>query len=114
MCGIPAVGTQARRTQESEADVMVARDVRPDQNSASVFERWTGIPAGRMLEGERTRLCDGNQFAQTVSLAKTKRQGRVERVRRAKVLRRSDEHVPWQLPVSWPTGVVKPNVEPKL
>jgi ATP-dependent Clp protease ATP-binding subunit ClpB len=29
--------------------------VRPDQ-IASVVERWTGIPAGRMLEGERDKL----------------------------------------------------------
>jgi len=34
---------------------MVEEAVRPDQ-IASVVERWTGIPAGRMLEGERDKL----------------------------------------------------------
>ncbi|MEM6938812.1 MAG: ATP-dependent chaperone ClpB [Pseudomonadota bacterium] len=41
---------------ESHADeMMVEEAVRPDQ-IASVVERWTGIPAGKMLEGERDKL----------------------------------------------------------
>ena len=35
--------------------MMVEEAVRPDQ-IASVVERWTGIPAGKMLEGERDKL----------------------------------------------------------
>ncbi|MEM6889024.1 MAG: ATP-dependent chaperone ClpB [Pseudomonadota bacterium] len=38
-----------------DSDVMVEEAVRPEQ-IASVVERWTGIPAGRMLEGEREKL----------------------------------------------------------
>ncbi|WP_298841698.1 ATP-dependent chaperone ClpB [uncultured Roseobacter sp.] len=38
-----------------DSDVMVEEAVRPEQ-IASVVERWTGIPAGRMLEGERDKL----------------------------------------------------------
>ncbi|WP_299859713.1 ATP-dependent chaperone ClpB [uncultured Roseobacter sp.] len=38
-----------------ETDVLVEEAVRPDQ-IASVVERWTGIPAGKMLEGERDKL----------------------------------------------------------
>ncbi|MEM9578914.1 MAG: ATP-dependent chaperone ClpB [Pseudomonadota bacterium] len=36
-------------------DLMVEEAVRPEQ-IASVVERWTGIPAGKMLEGERDKL----------------------------------------------------------
>jgi ATP-dependent Clp protease ATP-binding subunit ClpB len=35
--------------------MMVEEAVRPEQ-IASVVERWTGIPAGKMLEGEREKL----------------------------------------------------------
>ena len=35
--------------------MMVEEAVRPEQ-IASVVERWTGIPAGKMLEGERDKL----------------------------------------------------------
>ena len=38
-----------------DGDVMVEEAVRPEQ-IASVVERWTGIPAGKMLEGEREKL----------------------------------------------------------
>jgi ATP-dependent Clp protease ATP-binding subunit ClpB len=38
-----------------ENDLMVEEAVRPEQ-IASVVERWTGIPAGKMLEGERDKL----------------------------------------------------------
>ena len=52
---IPQLERKLGEAEESEADVMVAEAVRPDQ-IASVVERWTGIPAGRMLEGERDKL----------------------------------------------------------
>ncbi len=38
-----------------DGDLMVEEAVRPEQ-IASVVERWTGIPAGKMLEGERDKL----------------------------------------------------------
>ncbi|MDW3224150.1 MAG: ATP-dependent chaperone ClpB [Paracoccaceae bacterium] len=38
-----------------EGDMLVEEAVRPEQ-IASVVERWTGIPAGKMLEGERDKL----------------------------------------------------------
>ena len=40
---------------ENSNEKMVEEAVRPDQ-IASVVERWTGIPAGKMLEGEREKL----------------------------------------------------------
>ncbi|MBP0484399.1 ATP-dependent chaperone ClpB [Sagittula salina] len=40
---------------EGADEMMVEEAVRPDQ-IASVVERWTGIPAGKMLEGERDKL----------------------------------------------------------
>ena len=52
---IPDLERQLGEAEESETDVMVEEAVRPDQ-IASVVERWTGIPAGRMLEGERDKL----------------------------------------------------------
>jgi ATP-dependent Clp protease ATP-binding subunit ClpB len=52
---IPQLERQLGEAEESETDVMVEEAVRPDQ-IASVVERWTGIPAGRMLEGERDKL----------------------------------------------------------
>ena len=38
-----------------DGDVMVEEAVRPEQ-IASVVERWTGNPAGKLLEGEREKL----------------------------------------------------------
>ncbi|WP_299735451.1 ATP-dependent chaperone ClpB [uncultured Roseobacter sp.] len=38
-----------------DSDMLVEEAVRPEQ-IASVVERWTGIPAGKMLEGEREKL----------------------------------------------------------
>ncbi|WP_298968315.1 ATP-dependent chaperone ClpB [uncultured Roseobacter sp.] len=38
-----------------DSDMLVEEAVRPEQ-IASVVERWTGIPAGKMLEGERDKL----------------------------------------------------------
>ncbi len=52
---IPQLERKLGEAEENEADVMVEEAVRPDQ-IASVVERWTGIPAGRMLEGERDKL----------------------------------------------------------
>ena len=52
---IPQLERKLGEAENSEADVMVEEAVRPDQ-IASVVERWTGIPAGRMLEGERDKL----------------------------------------------------------
>ncbi len=52
---IPQLERQLGEAEENEADMMVEEAVRPDQ-IASVVERWTGIPAGRMLEGERDKL----------------------------------------------------------
>ncbi|WP_417525129.1 ATP-dependent chaperone ClpB [Marinovum sp.] len=53
---IPQLEKQLSEAEEQEQDgVMVEEAVRPDQ-IASVVERWTGIPAGKMLEGERDKL----------------------------------------------------------
>jgi ATP-dependent Clp protease ATP-binding subunit ClpB len=52
---IPQLERQLGEAEENETDMMVEEAVRPDQ-IASVVERWTGIPAGRMLEGERDKL----------------------------------------------------------
>jgi ATP-dependent Clp protease ATP-binding subunit ClpB len=52
---IPQLERQLGEVEDNDTDVMVEEAVRPDQ-IASVVERWTGIPAGRMLEGERDKL----------------------------------------------------------
>ena len=53
---IPGLEKQlAEAEQAEESGMMVEEAVRPDQ-IASVVERWTGIPAGKMLEGEREKL----------------------------------------------------------
>ena len=52
---IPQLEKQLNEAEDAESDVMVEEAVRPDQ-IASVVERWTGIPAGKMLEGEREKL----------------------------------------------------------
>ncbi|MEP2470523.1 ATP-dependent chaperone ClpB [Roseobacter sp.] len=53
---IPALEKQLGLAEErGDGDVLVEEAVRQDQ-IASVVERWTGIPAGRMLEGERDKL----------------------------------------------------------
>ncbi len=53
---IPQLEKQLGEAEGREdSDVMVAEAVRPEQ-IASVVERWTGIPAGKMLEGERDKL----------------------------------------------------------
>ncbi|WP_375229753.1 ATP-dependent chaperone ClpB [Roseobacter sp. S98] len=53
---IPQLEKQLEEAEShDDSDVMVEEAVRPEQ-IASVVERWTGIPAGRMLEGERDKL----------------------------------------------------------
>ncbi|MGJ8627084.1 MAG: ATP-dependent chaperone ClpB [Sulfitobacter sp.] len=52
---IPQLERDLETAESREDGVMVEEAVRPDQ-IASVVERWTGIPAGKMLEGERDKL----------------------------------------------------------
>ncbi|NNE52580.1 MAG: ATP-dependent chaperone ClpB [Sulfitobacter sp.] len=52
---IPELEKQLEAAESREEGVMVEEAVRPEQ-IASVVERWTGIPAGKMLEGERDKL----------------------------------------------------------
>ncbi|MGJ8545646.1 MAG: ATP-dependent chaperone ClpB [Sulfitobacter sp.] len=52
---IPQLEKELEAAESREDDMLVEEAVRPDQ-IASVVERWTGIPAGRMLEGERDKL----------------------------------------------------------
>ncbi len=52
---IPQLERELLDAESQEDDMMVEEAVRPDQ-IASVVERWTGIPAGKMLEGERDKL----------------------------------------------------------
>jgi ATP-dependent Clp protease ATP-binding subunit ClpB len=52
---IPELEKELEAAESREDGMMVEEAVRPDQ-IASVVERWTGIPAGKMLEGERDKL----------------------------------------------------------
>ncbi len=53
---IPQLEKQLEDAEGRETGgLMVEEAVRPEQ-IASVVERWTGIPAGKMLEGERDKL----------------------------------------------------------
>ena len=53
---IPELEKQLETAESVGSDgVMVEEAVRPEQ-IAQVVERWTGIPAGKMLEGERDKL----------------------------------------------------------
>ena len=52
---IPQLEKELAEAEGRDDDKMVEEAVRPDQ-IASVVERWTGIPAGKMLEGERDKL----------------------------------------------------------
>jgi ATP-dependent Clp protease ATP-binding subunit ClpB len=52
---IPQLEKELEAAESREEGMMVEETVRPDQ-IASVVERWTGIPAGKMLEGERDKL----------------------------------------------------------
>ncbi|WP_370399167.1 ATP-dependent chaperone ClpB [Sulfitobacter sp. JB4-11] len=52
---IPELEKALEAAEGQEDEMMVEEAVRPDQ-IAGVVERWTGIPAGKMLEGERDKL----------------------------------------------------------
>ncbi|MCX7557931.1 ATP-dependent chaperone ClpB [Sulfitobacter sp. F26204] len=52
---IPQLEKDLQEAEARDEGMMVEEAVRPDQ-IASVVERWTGIPAGKMLEGERDKL----------------------------------------------------------
>jgi ATP-dependent Clp protease ATP-binding subunit ClpB len=52
---IPQLEKDLEAAESREDGMMVEEAVRPEQ-IASVVERWTGIPAGKMLEGEREKL----------------------------------------------------------
>lgn len=52
---IPQLERDLEAAEGREDDMLVEEAVRPDQ-IARVVERWTGIPAGKMLEGERDKL----------------------------------------------------------
>ena len=52
---IPQLEKELEAAEQRDEGMMVEEAVRPDQ-IASVVERWTGIPAGKMLEGERDKL----------------------------------------------------------
>lgn len=52
---IPQLEKELEAAESRDEGMMVEEAVRPDQ-IASVVERWTGIPAGKMLEGERDKL----------------------------------------------------------
>jgi ATP-dependent Clp protease ATP-binding subunit ClpB len=52
---IPQLERELVEAESRDEGMMVEEAVRPDQ-IASVVERWTGIPAGKMLEGERDKL----------------------------------------------------------
>ena len=52
---IPQLEKELEAAESREDGMMVEEAVRPEQ-IASVVERWTGIPAGKMLEGEREKL----------------------------------------------------------
>ncbi len=52
---IPQLEKDLEAAESREEGVMVEEAVRPEQ-IANVVERWTGVPAGKMLEGERDKL----------------------------------------------------------
>ncbi len=52
---IPQLEKELEAAESRDDGMMVEEAVRPDQ-IAAVVERWTGIPAGKMLEGERDKL----------------------------------------------------------
>jgi ATP-dependent Clp protease ATP-binding subunit ClpB len=52
---IPGLEKELAAAETAEGDVMVEEAVRPEQ-IAEVVERWTGIPTGKLLEGERDKL----------------------------------------------------------
>ena len=52
---IPQLEKELQAAETRDEGMMVEEAVRPDQ-IAGVVERWTGVPAGKMLEGERDKL----------------------------------------------------------
>ena len=52
---IPALETELEKRTTPEREAMVKEHVGPDE-IAQVVSAWTGIPAGRMLEGESAKL----------------------------------------------------------
>ena len=52
---IPGLEKKLAESESGDGALMVEEAVRPEQ-IAEVVERWTGIPTGRMLEGEREKL----------------------------------------------------------
>lgn len=52
---IPDLEKRLGESEGPEGDVMVEEAVLPE-HIASVVERWTGVPMGKMLEGEREKL----------------------------------------------------------
>ena len=52
---IPELEKKLAAAEASEGDMTVEEAVRPE-HVAQVIERWTGIPAGKMLEGDRDKL----------------------------------------------------------
>ena len=52
---IPDLEKKLAAAEASEGDMTVEEAVRPE-HVAQVIERWTGIPAGKMLEGDRDKL----------------------------------------------------------
>ncbi|WP_299562118.1 ATP-dependent chaperone ClpB [uncultured Sulfitobacter sp.] len=52
---LPQLERELEEAEKREDGMLVEEAVRPEQ-IASVVERWTGIPAGKMLEGERDKL----------------------------------------------------------
>ncbi len=87
---IPAVERDLNTAQEQEEhvgqpqDLMVSEDVTAD-DIAEVISAWTGIPAGRMLQGETEKLLQMEQFLGARLIGQTKAVASVsDAVRRAR------------------------------
>ena len=52
---IPALEARLAEAEQASEQAMVREEVTPD-DIAAVVSRWTGIPAARMMEGEREKL----------------------------------------------------------
>ncbi|WP_035769144.1 ATP-dependent chaperone ClpB [Arthrobacter castelli] len=88
---IPAVERDLNAAQEQEeedagqhVDPMISEDVTAD-DIAEVISAWTGIPAGRMLQGESEKLLHMEQFLASRLIGQTKAVASVsDAVRRAR------------------------------
>ncbi|GHD02758.1 ATP-dependent chaperone ClpB [Zhihengliuella salsuginis] len=86
---IPALEKQLAEAQAAEAeagerDLMVSEEVSAE-DIAEVISAWTGIPAGRMLQGESAKLLAMEQFLGERLIGQTKAVGAVsDAVRRAR------------------------------